>query len=596
MSATEDMETPRGEDEPQEGSSSDPAQPSQPTEPQTQRRTPPARPRHSRYSMSGLHRSSNDRMIAGVAGGLAESTGIPPLIIRLLFVVSATFLVGLVVYAIAWAVLPDGAQLGADGTDPGSTNHVIGRLFVAAGITLAVITLPFGGVLASGVSRLAFPLMLILIGLALIGRKRDGSERTPTHPVVDASVTPPTAPHPITSTTTPPPPMGSPPNMIPGTPPSPAVRRSRPILRFPYVGLLTWSSVLVVVGLVAATAVLGGPILSPGAAVALALIVFSAGLIISAFRGRARGLILPILTLTAVLGTLAVIDVRISSFDGPLDLVAETTDDLPEQLHSAAGNSTLRLTRLVLDEDRTLRVGIDFGSLRVDLPLETTVVVKGRVGMGSSATYRHDRSATAANTEVQKEWITNGVPAAGSTVEPSLFDENPQLMAWFYNLEQAGESGNEGLGVTLDSTFDRGSEHVLTLDVDVGIGAVDLVEPIWGSDWWEPAEATQLCTIGNGSDEPCGDLDETSRVALCINDAGYLVDCRTDRPGTQESPRIAACRDLLENQVDCSELGIDPVGATLIGPTEDVPPIDPEGTAPPATNAWTHEPDDEGDN
>lgn len=592
-------------------------------------RQPGPEPRRGSW-MSGLHRSSRDRMIAGVAGGLAESTGIPPLIVRLLFVVSATFLVGLVIYAIAWAVLPDETQLQVDGPEAGSTNHIAGRLLVTAGIALAVIALPLGRVLAASVSRLAFPAILILIGLAMIGRNREGTGATATRPMASTRATPPTVPPPTTpppdATTVHPPGMSIPgpdsatqtipyPSTSPTTQPNtpldtamtaplpPTIRRQRPVLRFPYIGLLTWSTVLVILGAIAATAVLGGPVVGPGSAVALALIMFSAGLILSAFRGRARGLILPILTLVALLGMLAVMNVRVDNLNGPFDVAATTSDELPDQLHSAAGISTLQLTRLALTEDRTLRVRVDFGTLRVDLPLDTTVVIKGRIGMGGAQIYRYDRSSTAAYSGIQKQWIADGVPAAGSPIDPSILDDHPDIAHWLDNLEPAGVNGREGLTVTVDRTFDRGSNHVLTLEIEMGIGEIELVDPVWGSEWWEPSEATQLCTIANGPIGPCGDLDEELRFPLCINEIGYLVDCRTDRPGTQDSPRIAACRDMHDNEVDCAELGIDPIGAKLIGPTEDVPPIDVEsetGSTPPTatgstpqteTEPWKIEPD-----
>lgn len=54
-------------------------------------------------------RSRNDRVIAGVCGGLAKSLGWSPTSVRILYVIlsiaSAAF-PGLLVYLILWAVIP----------------------------------------------------------------------------------------------------------------------------------------------------------------------------------------------------------------------------------------------------------------------------------------------------------------------------------------------------------------------------------------------------------------------------------------------------------------------------------------------------------
>jgi len=58
---------------------------------------------------SGLMRSRDDRMIAGVCGGLAEWLGWSPGLVRVLFVLvsvlSAAF-PGILVYVILWIVMP----------------------------------------------------------------------------------------------------------------------------------------------------------------------------------------------------------------------------------------------------------------------------------------------------------------------------------------------------------------------------------------------------------------------------------------------------------------------------------------------------------
>ncbi len=57
-----------------------------------------------------LIRSADDRMLAGVAGGLAEYLDIDPVIVRLLFVIITLFgggLVGILLYAVLWVIMPE---------------------------------------------------------------------------------------------------------------------------------------------------------------------------------------------------------------------------------------------------------------------------------------------------------------------------------------------------------------------------------------------------------------------------------------------------------------------------------------------------------
>ena len=56
-----------------------------------------------------LHRSRNNRMIAGVMGGIAEYVGWSPTWVRLLFVIVSTMsaaVPGILIYIILWIILP----------------------------------------------------------------------------------------------------------------------------------------------------------------------------------------------------------------------------------------------------------------------------------------------------------------------------------------------------------------------------------------------------------------------------------------------------------------------------------------------------------
>jgi phage shock protein PspC (stress-responsive transcriptional regulator) len=55
-----------------------------------------------------LTRSDTDRVIAGVAGGMAEYFGIDPTLIRVAWAVAILMGFGLLAYVILWIVLPTG--------------------------------------------------------------------------------------------------------------------------------------------------------------------------------------------------------------------------------------------------------------------------------------------------------------------------------------------------------------------------------------------------------------------------------------------------------------------------------------------------------
>jgi phage shock protein PspC (stress-responsive transcriptional regulator) len=63
---------------------------------------------NGRRSAAEWYRTTNDRMIAGVCGGLAVQFGVPTAVVRLAFALGTLFSygVGLVIYAVLWVVMP----------------------------------------------------------------------------------------------------------------------------------------------------------------------------------------------------------------------------------------------------------------------------------------------------------------------------------------------------------------------------------------------------------------------------------------------------------------------------------------------------------
>lgn len=60
--------------------------------------------------LAKLHRSYNNRIIAGVMGGIAEYLGWSPFLTRLLFVIiscASVAVPGIVIYLILWFIMPN---------------------------------------------------------------------------------------------------------------------------------------------------------------------------------------------------------------------------------------------------------------------------------------------------------------------------------------------------------------------------------------------------------------------------------------------------------------------------------------------------------
>ncbi len=114
-----------------------------------------------------LRRSREDRVIAGVCGGLGRYLGIDPVLLRIAFVVLALAGGGgVLLYLVSWVLIPNerpGESLGdrpPSGAD--TLRLVIGGLLVVVGaVMLLEMSVP-------RIGRYLWPLALIAIGVAVI--------------------------------------------------------------------------------------------------------------------------------------------------------------------------------------------------------------------------------------------------------------------------------------------------------------------------------------------------------------------------------------------------------------------------------------------
>lgn len=86
---------------------------------------------------SGLARSQ-DRWVAGVAGGIAGRLGVDPLVVRIAFIVLSLFGgLGFGLYGLAWALLPDAsAAAGRIEAQAAQRGDVSGALALAVGLVV----------------------------------------------------------------------------------------------------------------------------------------------------------------------------------------------------------------------------------------------------------------------------------------------------------------------------------------------------------------------------------------------------------------------------------------------------------------------------
>ncbi len=135
--------------------------------------TPSPTPAHS--ALRTLRRDPANGMVAGVCAGLGKQLGVDPLLLRLVFAVTAVATgVGIVAYALAWILLPAEAEAGAPAHRRMRTRR--GAFEVAAGVGCLVVAVLLGfrelGLPFS--DAIAWPLALVAAGGALIWRQSLG--------------------------------------------------------------------------------------------------------------------------------------------------------------------------------------------------------------------------------------------------------------------------------------------------------------------------------------------------------------------------------------------------------------------------------------
>lgn len=303
-----------------------------------------------------LTRSADDRMLGGVCGGLAQYTGLDPVIFRVVVAVAAILGgAGLAAYLVAWLVIP--APDGGSHAESFLRHRDLPKVvLVGLGVVLFLILSSVDVGLFRGGGG-GFPLLVLLgVGLWLWSRRDDTALPPPPLPV-------------------PPTPAGSP--LVPPLPPSPPPPRGRSVL-----GTATLSAVLVALGLLAAVEVSGAAEVDLATALAIGLVTIGVGLLVGSLYGRARWLIPIGIVLTVATAVATIADVPFRGGAGERRWEPATSGELRPTYRLGVGEGELDLRDLDLDEDRSIEVTLGMGELFVRVPDDVDLVIDTHLGFG----------------------------------------------------------------------------------------------------------------------------------------------------------------------------------------------------------------------
>lgn len=311
-----------------------------------------------------LRRHSTNRVIGGVAGGLADYFNIDPLLIRIGFVGLIMFGgAGLVLYLIAWLLLPAEGQ-GASmlegffrrlGLTPGRIGRIVLIVgFVALFLSIiggADLSFPAWGERPSGLWAAA----VIVLGILLIRRRE-------TAPAASA--------------------IASAPAVI-APPRTPAVPRPRSPL-----GWYVYAAVLLAIGVLALASQVAGVEVKPGQFFGAALAVMGVGLVIGGRWGRARILILPAVLLLPIAVTASFVTAPLEGGIGDHRYAPANAAELRTEYRAMGGRITLDLSRLsIVAQPIRIAASVAVGQLVVIVPDGASVEVRTRVGAGDAQVF-----------------------------------------------------------------------------------------------------------------------------------------------------------------------------------------------------------------
>lgn len=388
-----------------------------------------------------LRRRATDRVLGGVASGIADYLNIDALIVRAVFVGLMIFGgSGLVLYVGAWLLIPvegrdeSPAEAGVRrlGLAPGRTGLF---LLVLLGVFLLFVVLPHGGGYAVFGSPAAFDpglvivVLIVLLGVVLL-RRGDG-DAAPSAPETDATT---------------------------GTASSIAADRTAPIRRPSEprgpLAMLTLAVALIAIGVVALLDT-GSPDVSVTLAqlMGLGLAIVGAGLLIGSWWGNARLLILPAVLLLPAAWATTYMRVPLEGGFGSAWHYIDQVEMLQAEYRLIAGDLTLDLRTLPeVDEPVEIAASVAMGQLNVLLPPDAEVEVTTHVGAGAMYVLDEWQRGTDLVGQVSRDGdgqrfvldLATGIgPVSVEAREPDAF-EHPYVDACAYAADPECRAVEEG--------------------------------------------------------------------------------------------------------------------------------------------------------
>jgi phage shock protein PspC (stress-responsive transcriptional regulator)/predicted membrane protein len=338
----------------------------------------------NRPTVEPLIRPTNDRVVAGVASAIARRLSIPVWLVRVIFVVLVfSGGVGLVAYAAGWLLIPN------EGATRATAGQILDRIegprawigvgLVALAVLVAVESTDLiDADLALAALLITFGVLLYRGDLGLLNSSEEeknmsdiGSSDVRTTAVLDTQTgdgaAQPPAPPPV-------PPVPS----AAAAPPAPPAPRERSFL-----GRLTIAAGLIVVGIMGVLDVADVADIRARHYLGTAVLIVGLGLLVGAFVGRARGLIIlgVILTPALLLSPLGDVDwdntaVRYSP---------ATVADIQDTYTADVGDMVIDLSAVDFGGE-TVETSADMslGQIRIIVPDDVSVEARGTVAIGAA--------------------------------------------------------------------------------------------------------------------------------------------------------------------------------------------------------------------
>ena len=309
-----------------------------------------------------LRRRTSDRVIGGVAGGLGDYLNVDPLLIRIGFVGLMVFGgAGLVLYVIAWLLIP------AEGQDESGVERVLRRIglrfFGWVALAFIVVILFSMSDDGYGPSLGYFPtwfwaLVVLVIGVLVLRREGPPQVSEPSSASSNAS-------------------------SVTSAPPMVAMPREPPKPRGP-LGWYSLAAVLIVVGVLASIQNIAELDVDLGQYFGVALLILGIGLVIGAWWGRARLLIVLGILLLPLGVAASFITAPLEGGFGELTFAPASSQELQGEYRLVGGRLVLDLTQMDATAGQVdVDASVAIGQLTVVVPDEAALDVDVAVGGGA---------------------------------------------------------------------------------------------------------------------------------------------------------------------------------------------------------------------